>query len=235
MTLDVARKERESASAAGRAGGGALPAGTGTPRAPHSPYAAHDACRAACPAWHGSKCGCCAQGPSAGLLPMLAPWSAFVLWWQSRRGSVHLLVQVLDLWVDSFNPEFIERSMAGVIRDLMLALWAHIQPHPNPHGTKVSHSATWLWAIGLATRASMATWACCSITGSLHRGLTAGGRDHGQAGGPLTPVAAGGPQQRVQAHSRVWPPHHPGLFPPHVIPRPSGSLRTVCSSGHPAG
>lgn len=45
--------------------------------------------------------------------------------------------QVLDLWVDSFNPEFIERSMAGVIRDLMLALWAHIQPHPNPHGTKV--------------------------------------------------------------------------------------------------
>lgn len=45
-------------------------------------------------------------------------------------------MQVLDLWVDSFNPEFIERSMAGVIRDLMLALWAHIQPHPSPHGTK---------------------------------------------------------------------------------------------------
>ena len=44
--------------------------------------------------------------------------------------------QVLDLWVDSFNPEFIERSMAGVIRDLMLALWGHIQPHPYPHGTK---------------------------------------------------------------------------------------------------
>ncbi len=47
-------------------------------------------------------------------------------------------MQVLDLWVDSFNPEFIERSMAGVIRDLMLALWAHIQPHPSPHGTKAS-------------------------------------------------------------------------------------------------
>jgi transformation/transcription domain-associated protein len=48
-------------------------------------------------------------------------------------------LQVLDVWVDSFNPEFIERSMAGMIRDMMLALWAHIQPHPNPHGTKVSY------------------------------------------------------------------------------------------------
>ncbi|PRW20721.1 phosphotransferase inositol or phosphatidylinositol kinase [Chlorella sorokiniana] len=52
--------------------------------------------------------------------------------------SVAVALKVLDLWVDSFNPEFIERSMAGVIRDLMLALWAHIQPHPNPHGTKVA-------------------------------------------------------------------------------------------------
>ncbi|KAL4439666.1 hypothetical protein ABPG75_002667 [Micractinium tetrahymenae] len=52
--------------------------------------------------------------------------------------SVSVALKVLDLWVDSFNPEFIERSMAGVIRNLMLALWAHIQPHPNPHGTKVA-------------------------------------------------------------------------------------------------
>jgi transformation/transcription domain-associated protein len=28
--------------------------------------------------------------------------------------------------------------MAGVIRDLMLALWSHIQPHPYPHGVKVA-------------------------------------------------------------------------------------------------
>ena len=55
----------------------------------------------------------------------------------SARLSFFEMVQVLDLWVDSFNPEFIERSMAGVIRDLMLALWAHVQPHPYPHGTKV--------------------------------------------------------------------------------------------------
>lgn len=48
---------------------------------------------------------------------------------------------MLDLWVDSFNPEFIERSMSGVIRELMLALWGHIQPHPNPHGTKVGVGA----------------------------------------------------------------------------------------------
>lgn len=43
--------------------------------------------------------------------------------------------------MDSFNPEFIERSMSGVIRELMLALWGHIQPHPNPHGTKVGVGA----------------------------------------------------------------------------------------------
>lgn len=35
--------------------------------------------------------------------------------------------------------------MAGVIRDLMLALWAHIQPHPYPHGTKVCVSAACLF------------------------------------------------------------------------------------------
>ncbi|PSC74456.1 transformation transcription domain-associated -like [Micractinium conductrix] len=52
--------------------------------------------------------------------------------------SVSVALKVLDLWVDSFNPEFIERSMAGVIRQLMLSLWGHIQPHPNPHGTKVA-------------------------------------------------------------------------------------------------
>ncbi|KAI3434549.1 hypothetical protein D9Q98_002622 [Chlorella vulgaris] len=52
--------------------------------------------------------------------------------------SVSVALKVLDLWVDSFNPEFIERSMAGVIHDLMLALWARIQPHPSLHGIKVA-------------------------------------------------------------------------------------------------
>lgn len=69
----------------------------------------------------------------------LSLWAGWASQAQQTGASAFFLVKVLDLWVDSFNPEFIERSMAGVIRDLMLALWAHIQPHPSPHGTKASH------------------------------------------------------------------------------------------------
>ena len=47
-------------------------------------------------------------------------------------------LRVLDVWVDSFNPEFIERSMAGVIPRLMAALWAHIRPLPYPFGARVA-------------------------------------------------------------------------------------------------
>jgi transformation/transcription domain-associated protein len=52
--------------------------------------------------------------------------------------SVHVALRVLDVWVDSFNPEFIERSMAAVIRPMMAALWGHIRPPPHPFGTKVA-------------------------------------------------------------------------------------------------
>jgi hypothetical protein len=52
--------------------------------------------------------------------------------------SVHIALRVLDVWVDSFNPEFIERSMAAVIRPLMTALWSHIRPAPHPFGSKVA-------------------------------------------------------------------------------------------------
>eukprot|EP00887_Chlorella_sp_A99_P004017 scaffold11.g4017.t1 len=62
---------------------------------------------------------------------------------QARGGawgvwSISCALRVLDLWVDSFNPEFIERSMAGVIPRLMGALWAHVRPHPYPYGAKVA-------------------------------------------------------------------------------------------------
>jgi hypothetical protein len=45
--------------------------------------------------------------------------------------------QVLDVWVDSFNPEFIEKSMAAVLKPLMTTLWSHLKPHPYPFGAKV--------------------------------------------------------------------------------------------------
>lgn len=52
--------------------------------------------------------------------------------------SVHIALRVLEVWVESFNPEFIERSMAAVIRPLMAALWNHIRPPPYPFGAKVA-------------------------------------------------------------------------------------------------
>ena len=53
--------------------------------------------------------------------------------------TVHVALRVLDVWVESFNPEFIERSMAGVTKPLMTALWRHIKPSPQgPFGHKVA-------------------------------------------------------------------------------------------------
>lgn len=53
--------------------------------------------------------------------------------------SVHIALRVLDVWVESFNPEFIERSMSGVTKPLMKALWAHIKPtSQGPFGHKVA-------------------------------------------------------------------------------------------------
>ena len=51
---------------------------------------------------------------------------------------VGVALKVFDAWVDSFNPEFIERSMAGSTRAIMLSLWSHIRPHPYPFGVKVA-------------------------------------------------------------------------------------------------
>lgn len=52
--------------------------------------------------------------------------------------AVSVALKVLDVWVDSFNPEFIEKSMAAVIDPLMSALWSHIRPPPHAFGTKVA-------------------------------------------------------------------------------------------------
>ena len=46
----------------------------------------------------------------------------------SSDRSVHIALRVLDVWVESFNPEFIERSMSRVTKSLMTALWSHIKP-----------------------------------------------------------------------------------------------------------
>ena len=58
---------------------------------------------------------------------------------KSRDRSVHIALRVLDVWVESFNPEFIERSMSSVTKPLMTALWSHIKPtSQGPFGHKVA-------------------------------------------------------------------------------------------------
>jgi transformation/transcription domain-associated protein len=49
----------------------------------------------------------------------------------SSDRSVHIALRVLDVWVESFNPEFIERSMSRVKKPLMTALWSHIKPQSH--------------------------------------------------------------------------------------------------------
>ena len=52
--------------------------------------------------------------------------------------SVNIALRVLDVWVEHFNPEFIERCMAAVMKPLMTALWSHIRPPPRPFGVRVA-------------------------------------------------------------------------------------------------
>ena len=52
--------------------------------------------------------------------------------------SVGIALKVLDTWVDSFNPEFIEKSMGSITRSIMMAIWGHIRPNPYPFGAKVA-------------------------------------------------------------------------------------------------
>ena len=70
--------------------------------------------------------------------PMSRMMRAILYALQGSERLVGVALKVLDTWVDSFNPEFIERSMAGVIKQLMIQLWAHIQPPPYPFGLKVA-------------------------------------------------------------------------------------------------
>ena len=73
------------------------------------------------------------------LIPVLPRMMhAVVLALNGSDRSVHVALRVLDVWVESFNPEFIERSMAAVTKPLMAALWSHIRPPPHPFGSKVA-------------------------------------------------------------------------------------------------
>ncbi|KAL6768445.1 hypothetical protein ACKKBF_B39155 [Auxenochlorella protothecoides x Auxenochlorella symbiontica] len=70
------------------------------------------------------------------VMPRLAAALVTALKGSDRAASVAL--RVLDVWVDSFNPEFIEKSMAAHIRPLMQALWSLIRPPPAPFGARVA-------------------------------------------------------------------------------------------------
>lgn len=73
------------------------------------------------------------------LIPVLPRMMhAVVLALNGADRSVHVALKVLDVWVESFNPEFIERSMAAVTKPLMSALWSHIRPPPHLFGAKVA-------------------------------------------------------------------------------------------------
>ncbi len=43
---------------------------------------------------------------------------------------------MLEMLVDAYNPEFVEKSMRPVVSELMQALWAHLEP-TSPYGVKV--------------------------------------------------------------------------------------------------
>ena len=63
------------------------------------------------------------------LIPLIPRMmQAAVVALNSSDRSVHIALRVLDVWVESFNPEFIERSMSRVTKPLMTALWSHIKP-----------------------------------------------------------------------------------------------------------
>jgi transformation/transcription domain-associated protein len=74
------------------------------------------------------------------LIPLIPKMMhAAVVALNSGDRSVHIALRVLDVWVESFNPEFIERSMSAVTEPLMKALWAHIKPSSQgPFGHKVA-------------------------------------------------------------------------------------------------
>ena len=49
---------------------------------------------------------------------------------------VQLALRILEYWIDSLNPEFLEPAMAGVATQLLSALIAHLKPEPYPFGAK---------------------------------------------------------------------------------------------------
>ncbi|KDD71171.1 hypothetical protein H632_c5645p0, partial [Helicosporidium sp. ATCC 50920] len=69
-------------------------------------------------------------------MPRLLGAAVAALGGSERSASVAL--KVLDVWIDSFNPEFTEKSMAGVVKPLMEALWGLVRPPPCPFGGKVA-------------------------------------------------------------------------------------------------
>ena len=49
---------------------------------------------------------------------------------------VQLALRILEYWIDSLNPEFLEPAMAGVSTQLLSALIGHLKPEPYPFGAK---------------------------------------------------------------------------------------------------
>lgn len=49
---------------------------------------------------------------------------------------VRLALRILEYWIDSLNPEFLEPAMAGVSTQLLSALISHLKPEPYPFGAK---------------------------------------------------------------------------------------------------
>jgi transformation/transcription domain-associated protein len=57
-------------------------------------------------------------------------------------------LRILEHWVDSLNPEFLEPPMATVAPQLMLALWALLKPTSGAVGHKARpHHPAEIWSV----------------------------------------------------------------------------------------
>ncbi len=69
------------------------------------------------------------------VLPRLIPCVSRAL--RGHDTLVALALRMLDLWAESFNPEFTEKNVAPLMKDVMAGLWSHLKPMPYVFGTKV--------------------------------------------------------------------------------------------------
>lgn len=69
---------------------------------------------------------------------------------------VQLALRILEYWIDSLNPEFLEPAMAGVSTQLLTALISHLKPEPYPFGAKALQL---LGKLGGRNRRFLKVWA----------------------------------------------------------------------------